>query len=128
MAVDGDQYLYVTPEEYELNTDARNKIFTSIGAYFYINGGEAGDPATLTYTAMFAALSDDSDTNWITDNAPEVYLWGALRHAAVYTLDDAAVARFAQMYAGAVERLNRRESAQGLAGPLQVRPQIKEWL
>jgi hypothetical protein len=128
LVIAGDQYLYVTPEEYELNTDARYKIFTSIGTNFYINGGEAGDTGTLTYTSSFAPLVADGDTNWLTENAPDVYLFGALRHASIYTLEDASVAKFAQLYAGAVERVNKLEKAQALAGPLSVRHEIKEWL
>jgi hypothetical protein len=128
LVIAGDQYLYVTPEEYELNTDARYKIFTSIGTNFYINGGTSGDTGTLTYTASFAPLAADTDTNWLTDNSPDVYLFGALRHASIYTLDDVGVAKFAQLYAGAVERVNKLEKAQALAGPLSVKHEIKEWL
>jgi hypothetical protein len=32
------------------------------------------------------------------------------------------------LYAGAVERVNKLEKAQALAGPLSVKHEIKEWL
>src|SRR5512139_107004 len=125
LLIGDDQYYYVTPEEYAQIVDTSERKFTSIGRTLYINGGESGDTGTLTYMATFTALANDSDTNWLTENAPEVYLWGALRHACIYTLDDAGQSRFATLYAGAVERLNKREAAARVEGPLWQR--VQSW-
>jgi len=121
LLVGGYQYRYRTPEDYEaLQTGSESRFFTSIGQNFYINGGASGDDYVLVYHQMFPALSGDSDTNWLTTNAPETYLWAALRHASIYTLDDAAMSKFATLYAGAVQRVNKREQAARYAGPLEM--------
>lgn len=114
-----DNYGYVTPEEYERMSGGN--VFTSIGSKFYVKGASAGTAYTLVYFQADAALSADGDTNWVLTNAPDVYLWAALRHASLWALDDAAVAKFAQLYAGSVDRLNRREQQARYAGPLEMR-------
>ena len=126
LVIGGEEYEYVTPQVYEANTDARRRIFTSVGQSFLINGGASGDVGTLVYRAGFAALAQDADTNWLLTNHPEVYLWAALRHACIYTLDDAGRASYAQLYAGAVERLNRREAMNSHSGPMRLRAENME--
>jgi hypothetical protein len=42
----------------------------------------------IVYYAPLDALVNDEDTNWLTDNAPELILFGALLEAALYLKDD----------------------------------------
>ncbi len=64
------------------------------------------------YYAKLAALSDTNTTNWFTDNAPDLLLFGALVEATPFIgdVERAAVweARFAQAM-GTVQRQDKRE-------------------
>jgi len=43
-------------------------------------------------------LSDQNTTNWLLTKAPDVYLYGALTHAAPFLMDDQRIPVFAQIY------------------------------
>jgi hypothetical protein len=77
----------------------------------------------LLYVAKIPDLATNS-TNWLLEDAPDVYLYGSLLHSAPYLQEDARVAVWAQMYSAAVARLNEasekaRYSGSGLT--LKVR-------
>jgi len=77
----------------------------------------------LLYLAKIPDLATNS-TNWLLEDAPDVYLYGSLLHSAPYLQEDARVAVWAQMYSAAVARLNEasekaRYSGSGLT--LKVR-------
>lgn len=122
LTVGGNVYRYVAQEQYaeKVTAASLDRVFTIIGQTFYVlNGGT--QTYALTYYAAFAGLSASSDTNWLLTNAPDVYLFGALRHAAVYTVDDAAASKYSGMYGAAVQRINAREAAGSVSGgPLQM--------
>lgn len=61
----------------------------------------------LLYRRNIPALSASNTTNWLLTLAPDVYLYGALREAAIYMQEDERVPLWAQGYASAVEGLNR---------------------
>jgi drug/metabolite transporter (DMT)-like permease len=52
----------------------------------------------LRYYAKPAALSGSNTTNWLTDNYPQLYLYGALKAAAIYVSDDAALAKYSALF------------------------------
>lgn len=62
----------------------------------------------LLYYAKIPALSDSNTSNWLLEDAPDVYLYGALVHSAPYLAEDARLAVWAQMYAAAVQNLNNQ--------------------
>lgn len=115
---------YVTPESYQDLQRAQStaRVFTSIGQSLYILNGTNGDAYSLLYRAAFAPFSAGSDTNWLLANAPDVYLFAACKHGAIYMKDAQEEARFAGHYSAAVARLNGQEKRAGYAGALQVRP------
>jgi hypothetical protein len=78
----------------------------------------------LLYYQKIDNLSSTTTTNWLLEDAPDVYLYGALLHSAPYLADDARVAVWGQMYAAAVQNVNMssekaRYSGSGMA--LKVR-------
>lgn len=124
LLVGGYEYLYESPGVYgEFSRQGETAyIYTIQGQNFYILNGASGDSYTLTYYAMFAGLSDDSDTNWLLTNHPEVYLFGSLRSAAIYLSDDNAMSKYSALYTAAISKLrtaDRRASFSG--GALTVR-------
>ena len=65
-----------------------------------------------------------STSNYILANHPAIYLYGALYHATNFLggIDKALVAKWQQMYATAMERLERNDREDQFSGsPLQVR-------
>lgn len=123
LTVEGKNYDYRTAQEYQLADDngSVQRIFTSIGRSFYILNGAQGDAYTLVYRAGLTPLVSSSDSNWVLLNAPDVYLWGACKQAAIYLKDAAALAQFGGLYQSAVLRTNDREKRASVSGsPLQM--------
>lgn len=72
--------------------------------------------ATLLYRASIPALSDSNTSNWVLENAPDVYLYGALIHSAPYLVEDARVATWGALYSQALSQLNRQGEAGKFGG------------
>lgn len=64
----------------------------------------------LLYYKAFTAFSADADTNWLLDNAYDVYLYGSLLHSAPYIGDDERIQLWERMYQTAVGTLNTSDS------------------
>ena len=60
----------------------------------------------LLYYQEIPSLSATTTTNWLLEDAPDAYLYGALLHSAPYLAEDARVAVWAQMYSAAVQNVN----------------------
>jgi hypothetical protein len=60
----------------------------------------------LRYVQKIPALSDTATTNWLLTDHPDVYLYGALLHAAPYLVEDARIQVWAQLYGAAVQNVN----------------------
>jgi len=61
----------------------------------------------LLYYAKTDALSGSNASNWLLEDAPDVYLYGSLMHSAPYLAEDERVAVWSQMYFAAVGQLNK---------------------
>lgn len=59
----------------------------------------------MLYTKAFDALVNDSDSNWLLENAYDVYLYGTLAHSAAWAGDDGRIMTWRQAYTDAVDRL-----------------------
>ena len=60
----------------------------------------------LFYYSRTAPLQSDTDTNWILNYYPDVYLYGALMHSAPYLVDDARAQTWAALYQQAIDGIN----------------------
>ena len=111
-----DALTYVTPERFASLTP------TSCPRYFtHQDGGiaiEGGTPAAfaLSYYRRFPALVADSDTNWLLETAPSVYLYSALIEAYAHLKDDARIPTAARMYAAAANALIAADQAERHSG------------
>lgn len=70
----------------------------------------------LLYYQKIPALSDSNASNWLLEQAVDVYLYGALIHTAPYLADDARLAVWAQMYSAAVANLNSASDSAQYSG------------
>lgn len=57
-----------------------------------------------------------NSTNWVIEEAPDVYLYGSLIHSAPYLQEDERAMVWAQMYAAAVQRLNESSEKARMSG------------
>jgi hypothetical protein len=63
----------------------------------------------LTYYGKIDALSDSNTSNFLSNNHPDVYLYGALKHASIYLMEDERVAMFSQLFEKALEELKMEQ-------------------
>ena len=129
MIVGGQSPLrYITPDE--ADTIIKAQTYTSTRFYSMTTGViELVPPAVdditidMVYYGKIPALSDANTTNWLLTKAPDVYLYGALTHAAPFLMDDQRMAVFSQIYLARVQSL-QDESQKSLhsGSPLISRP------
>lgn len=70
----------------------------------------------LLYFAKIPSLSDGNTSNWLLEDAPDVYLYGALIHSSPYLAEDERVGVWAQMYSAAVSQLNDKSEKSRMSG------------
>jgi hypothetical protein len=129
MIVGGQSPLrYITPDE--ADTIIKAQTFTSTRFYSMTTGiielvPPAVDDITIdmVYYGKIPALSTANTTNWLLTKAPDVYLYGALTHAAPFLMDDQRMGVFSQIYLARVQSL-QDESQKSLhsGSPLISRP------
>ena len=109
--VGGQQPLrYITLDEADIVN--KEQIYTGPHYYSLMNGAIeiVPEPAEdidieMIYYAKIPALSDQATTNWLLTKAPDVYLYGALTHAAPFLMDDQRIPVFGQIYLARVQAL-----------------------
>ncbi len=71
------------------------------------------------YYRHLAVLSGDSDTNWWTDNAEELLIYGALVESEAYIADDPRLPIWKAFYDDAYARLRKQEKREEFSGTRQ---------
>lgn len=104
---------YMTPDQ------MNNKLRSGTGrpGFFTIKGANimvdiAPDQtysATLDYFAKFDVLDDSNTTNWLTDNAPDVLLWGCLCAAGKYIRDPEVMATYKTYFDEAIDEVSQSD-------------------
>lgn len=109
--VGGQQPLrYITLDE--ADTVNSLQVYTAPHFYSLMNGAIEIIPAPsvdieieMIYYSKIPALSDAATTNWLLTKSPDVYLYGALTHAAPFLMDDQRMPVFMQVYAARLQAL-----------------------
>lgn len=109
--VGGQQPLrYITLDEADIVN--KQQLYTSPHYYSLMNGAIEIIPAPaenieieMIYYSKIPALSDAATTNWLLTKSPDVYLYGALTHAAPFLMDDQRMPVFMQVYAARLQAL-----------------------
>lgn len=114
LKIDGGQspLRYVTIDEADIIIQSERYSFPTF--YTIVDGviRLVPPPATnedidIIYYQKIPALSDVATTNWLLTKAPDVYLYGALVHAAPFLMDDQRINTFGQFYSQRVEALTQ---------------------
>lgn len=119
---------YVTLDE--ADQIKASQIYTQVVVYTIVDDAIELVPAPATnveiemvYYQKVPSLSDVDTTNWLLMKSPDVYLYGALVHAAPFLMDDQRVNTFASFYSQRVEALNLdSDRAVHSGSPLVARP------
>lgn len=122
---------YVTLDEADQIKAAQ--IYTQVIAYTLVDDAIELVPAPadnvqieMVYYQCIPALSDTNTTNWLLSKSPDVYLFGALVHAAPFLMDDQRINTFASFYTQRVEALNLdSDRAVHSGSPLVARPRVR---
>lgn len=75
----------------------------------------------MTYLAQTPALTDAAPSNWLLEYAPDLLLYGALKHSAPYLGEDSRLAVWGSLYASGIEALNSEAESAVVSGPLSMR-------
>lgn len=68
------------------------------------------------YYKRLTALGTGNQTNWFTENAPDLLLWAALVEAEPFVMNDARTALWAGKYETTKERIQREDNAEEFSG------------
>jgi len=63
----------------------------------------------LTYYEKISALSDNNTSNFISTNHSDLYLYGALKHASIFLMEDERVPLFERYFERAIKELEDQE-------------------
>lgn len=88
---------YRTPQQidndYPYNTTGKPRVYTIIGLEIELKPiPNSTDQLEIAYFQRLSALSDSNTTNWLTNNAPDLLLYGALIEAETYLINDPRLA------------------------------------
>lgn len=97
--------------------------YTIIGSQLEVVPVVAADTEIeMAYYAKIPALTDDAPTNWLLTEWPDLYLYGALIHAAPYLREDDRIVTWKGMADQLTEEIRMSdERARHSGGPLRAR-------
>jgi len=112
---------YRTPEQYitekASTTTGDSQVFTIIGSEIGFRPiPSAAWTVEISMYSRLAPLSDSNTTNWFTDNAPQILLYGALYHASIYLVDNERVAAFHTVFNQMIGKWNDSEQSGRFSG------------
>ncbi len=64
----------------------------------------------LVYYAEIPGLSSTNTENFLSRTAPDVYLYGALKHASIYLMEDDRISLFVQYFEKAIEEMRMQQA------------------
>ena len=100
------------------------QFFTVLGGYFRFGPPPDGaNTATLIYYAKFPPLTSTTTTNWILQQHPDAYLYGALMEAAIRTQNPTGAAGYGQLFSEALKSIQSSADRGRWTGPaMATRP------
>ena len=102
------------------------KVFTAEGTELVFGPiPESSFTGKILFWKRLTALSGDSDTNWVLQNARGLYLYGALLEAQPYIRNDPRIAMWSAMWDNILDRVQRAgEREQHSGGVLTSRSDV----
>lgn len=125
LLVGGKVHEFVTSDQYqaELEVSSTLRHYTVFAGSLYVINGGTSSYSLLCYR-WFEPFASDTDTNWLLTNYPNVYLYQALKQAAVYVKDANAAAGYELLYQQAKSGVNGVDKAGRQSGSMVIRPRV----
>lgn len=126
-SAEGGRMEYYPPEDFWIRVasteSGKPKLYTIEGGNLIVGPApETSRTGKLLYFGKYAALSGDSDTNWIFANARMLYLSASMVEACQYIEDEIGVLKWAARYEDTLEKVHKaNRMAKFPAGSLQMR-------
>lgn len=93
-----------------------------IGNNVSLSVPQLGAVFQLDYFTTLEPLSPSNESNWLLEDAPSIYLYGALYQGATYMRDDVRMATWMQMRDAAIAAyMSDDDTSKRPAGPLTIR-------
>lgn len=89
--------------------------------------GEEADAVAgrLRYRSKLCLL-EENGTNWVLEQYPAAYLYGALKHSAAFLQDDPRIAVWSDLFDQAIAAINNAGRRQSLGASLQTRSGVAD--
>ena len=115
---------YMSPADVPATANPHPQYYSLEKNQILISGAGVGQAYTLFYTPKILPLSDTVATNWILDNAYELYLYASCLEAARHIRDADEISALTPIVGMALESARRFAERRGLpsSGSLQIRP------
>lgn len=109
---------FLTPEMLarKLKESGPPQFYSIIGQQIQVLPIQANATLTLTYWAKIPALNNAAPTNWLLTNHPHMYLWECMRQCSIWSKDDNAIIRYAELLSGAFDKLGRSDQGRRFGG------------
>lgn len=114
---------YVTPDVYDshrFNDSGDGYEYTISGSTIKTSPMGSGS-VVCTHLARFTPLSDSATSNAILASYPDLYVYGSLKHASVWTKDDSDVQKYGLMFNAICDRVNEINDQRKYGHALAVR-------
>lgn len=96
-------------DSYPYRSASCPEVFTIDGTTLMVLPATTAD-IELEYFAKVPALSEVNATNWLLTKFPNIYLYGSLKHAAVFIGDDNRMQNFGALFNGLMTALVKAEA------------------
>lgn len=124
------QIEYVTPEQLNNYSPVagRPKVFTIRGRNILFPGESDGSYSLrIHYWGRIDALTNNNSTNWLTENAPHVMLYGSLQAAAEYIGDAEQEQKWGALFSQALAELAESDKMQTYGPAPVMRTETQRW-
>ena len=120
------QLQYVTPEYADM---VASDASTGDPSYYTIVGNQlrlvpspsSADDVRISYWQTITPLDDTNTTNWLLQEYPDAYLWGALFNARAYITDEQRAVYVKAMWDQVVSEIQSAGKKSNLGGSLTIR-------
>lgn len=111
-----------SPDAYTA-TISRPSLYALEAGQLRVFGAGTGQQVTLYYTPKIEPLSDTNTTNWLLENAPDLYLYTSALEGAKYLRDEVQASNLAQLVPTLLEAVRRFSQRRGQPslGSLQIK-------
>jgi hypothetical protein len=118
---------FLSPDQMEVAAQGGE---TGKPLYFSVVGGEfrfypvpdADYSAALAYYQKIPALSESNDSNWLLEDHPDVYLYGALFQAAMQVRNEELIGLYGPLFETAINDVQQATRADAQGGQLTALP------